>query len=82
MRQFLAELRRRNVYQVAVAYLMAGFVVVQLADVAAGALALPGWFEPIVWTLCGLGFPIALVIAWAVEVTPEELRPVFRREFV
>jgi len=74
IRRFLSELRRRNVYRVALAYLAAGFVVVELANIAAGAFDLPGWFQPMVWTVCGLGFPIALVIAWAFEVTPEGVR--------
>jgi TolB-like protein len=74
IRQFLSELRRRNVYRVALAYLAAGFVVVELANIAAGAFDLPGWFQPMVWTVCGLGFPIALVLAWALEVTPEGVR--------
>jgi TolB-like protein/Tfp pilus assembly protein PilF len=74
IRQFFAELRRRKVYRVALAYLAAGFVVVELADIAAGAFRLPGWFGPLVWTLAGLGFPLALVIAWAFDVTPEGIR--------
>jgi len=74
IRQFLSELRHRNVYQVALAYLAAGFVVVELANIAAGAFDLPGWFQPMVWTVCGLGFPIALVLAWALEMTPEGVR--------
>jgi hypothetical protein len=74
IRQFFAELRRRKVYRVALAYLAAGFVVVELADIAAGAFRLPPWFGPMVWVLCGLGFPIALVLAWAFEVVPEAER--------
>jgi len=74
IRQFLSELRRRNVYRVALAYLAAGFVVVELANIAAGAFGLPRWFQPMVWTVCGLGFPIALVLAWALEMTPEGVR--------
>ncbi len=72
--RFLTELRRRKVYQVALAYLAAGFVVVELADIAAGTFDLPGWFGPLVWVVVGLGFPIALVLAWALEVTPEGVR--------
>ena len=74
MRDFLKELKRRNVYKVAVAYLVAAFVVLQLAELGAGAFELPGWFEPMVWVLCGLGFPIALVLAWAFDLTPEGVR--------
>lgn len=74
MRQLLRELKRRNVYQVAVTYLVAAFVVVQLADLAAGAFDFPGWFEPMIWVVAGLGFPITLVVAWAFELTPEGVR--------
>lgn len=48
LQRFLAELRRRSVYQVAAAYLVAAFVVVQLANLASSAFGLPGWFEPMV----------------------------------
>ena len=74
IQRFLTELRRRKVYQVALAYLAASFVVVELADIAAGTFNLPGWFGPMVWVLVGLGFPIALLLAWALEVTPEGVR--------
>lgn len=74
IRQFLSELRRRNVYQVALAYLAASFVAVELADIAAGTFDLPGWFGPMVWVMVGIGFPIALVLACALEVTPEGVR--------
>lgn len=74
LRQLLSELRRRNVYRVALAYLVAAFVVVQLAALAGDAFRLPAWFEPTVWVFCGLGLPIALVIAWAFEVTPDGIR--------
>lgn len=74
LRRLLAELRRRNVYRVAVAYLVAAFVVVQLAALAGDAFRLPPWFEPTVWVFLGLGLPIALVIAWAFEVTPDGIR--------
>jgi TolB-like protein len=74
LRRFLRELKRRNVYQVTATYLVAAFVVLQLASLAADAFGLPGWFEPMVWVLCGLGLPIALVLAWAFERTPEGVR--------
>jgi uncharacterized membrane protein YhdT len=74
LRRFLAELKRRRVYRVAAGYVVAAFVVLQMADLAAGAFGFPGWFEPMVWVLAGLGFPIAVVLAWAFEVTPEGVR--------
>ena len=51
MRGLLQELKRRNVYKVGVAYLVAAFVVIQLADLAAGAFGLPSWFQAMVWLL-------------------------------
>lgn len=74
LRRLFAELRRRNVYRVAVAYLVAAFVVVQLASLAGDAFRLPPWFEPTTWVFLGLGLPIALVIAWAFQVTPDGIR--------
>ena len=74
LRRFLRELRRRNVYQVAAAYLVAAFVVLQVAGLAAAAFGFPDWFEPMVWVLTGLGFPLTLVVAWAFELTPDGVR--------
>lgn len=74
IRRLLAELERRRVYRVGAAYLVAGFVVVQVADLAAGVFGLPSWFEPLVWVLSGLGLPIALVLAWAYDVEPDGIR--------
>lgn len=72
--RFLRELKRRNVYKVSVAYVVAGFIVLQLASMAAGAFGLPDWFEPMIWVVLGLGFPIALVLAWAFQMTPGGVR--------
>lgn len=72
--RFFRELKRRHVYRVGAAYLVTAFVVLQLADLAAGAFGLPSWFEPMIWVFCGLGLPIALVVAWGFELTPEGVR--------
>jgi len=74
LQRFFLELKRRHVYRVAVAYLVAAFVVVQVADLLAGAFGLPSWFEPMVWVLGALGLPIALVLAWAYDVGPDGIR--------
>jgi len=79
LRSLLAELRRRRVYTVAASYLVTAFVIVQLAALAAGAFALPSWFEPLAWVLCSLGFPIALFLAWAFELTPTGMQRNVRR---
>jgi len=82
VRRFLAELKRRKVYRVAAGYLVAAFIVLQLAGLAADAFGFPGWFEPMIWVVAGLGFPLSLVVAWAFEVTPEGVRRTPEAELV
>lgn len=67
LRRFLRELKRRKVYRVGAGYLVAAFGVLQLAGLAADAFGFPGWFQPMVWVVAGLGFPLTLVVAWAFE---------------
>lgn len=74
VRRFLRELKRRKVYRVAAGYLVSAFVVLQLAGLAADVFGFPPWFQPMVWVVAGLGFPLALVLAWAFEVTPKGVR--------
>lgn len=71
---FLAELKRRRVYRVAVAYGVVAFVIWQLADIAFPALGLPDSGITLVLIFTILGFPLALVLAWAYEVTPAGVR--------
>ena len=71
---FFAELKRRNVYKVAVAYAVVGWLVMQVASTVVPALHLPDSITTGVVVLVLLGFPIALVIAWAFEMTPEGLK--------
>lgn len=73
-RNFFAELRRRNVYKVAVAYAVVGWLVMQIAATVVPALHLPDGITSAVVVLTLLGFPIALVIAWAFEMTPEGMK--------
>ena len=72
VRAFLAELRRRKVYQVAVVYAAVAFAVWQVADIAFPSLGLPESAVGVVLVVTLLGFPVALVLAWAYEVRPEE----------
>jgi TolB-like protein/Flp pilus assembly protein TadD len=65
------ELKRRRVFRVAVVYGAVAFVVAQAADIAFPALQLPAWTVTLVVVLAILGFPLALVLAWAFEITPE-----------
>jgi TolB-like protein/Flp pilus assembly protein TadD len=74
IRTFFSELKRRKVFRVAAVYAAVAFVVVQAADIVFPALHLPGWTLTFVVLLALLGFPIALVLAWAFEVTPEGVR--------
>lgn len=73
-RDFFAELKRRNVYQVAITYLAIAWAVCQVAYLLVPALYLPDWFFRAVVVAAGLCFPIALVLAWAFERTPEGVR--------
>jgi TolB-like protein/tetratricopeptide (TPR) repeat protein len=73
-REFFAELKRRNVYKVAVAYAIVGWLVVQIATQVFPFLEIPNWVVRLVIALVAIGFPIALVIAWAFELTPEGLK--------
>jgi serine/threonine-protein kinase len=74
LRVFLAELKRRRVFRVAVVYAVVGFLVWQVAELAVPGLALPDWVFRLIVLLTILGFPIALVLAWAFEITPEGVR--------
>src|SRR2546426_3866556 len=73
-RNFLAELKRRNVYKVAVAYAIVGWLLVQVATQVFPFLEIPNWVVRLVIALVVIGFPIALVIAWAFELTPEGIK--------
>jgi TolB-like protein/Tfp pilus assembly protein PilF len=67
---FLGELKRRNVVRVAILYAVVGWLVLQIADLAMPALGIPAWGLSLAVVLVVLGFPIALVLAWAFELTP------------
>ena len=71
---FFAELKRRNVYKVAMAYAVVGWLVMQVAATVVPALHLPDGITTAVVVVTLLGFPIALVIAWAFEMTPEGMK--------
>jgi TolB-like protein/Flp pilus assembly protein TadD len=73
-RNFLVELKRRNVYKVAVTYAVVGWVIAQVATQIFPFLEIPNWIVRLVIVLIGIGFPIALIIAWAFEATPEGIK--------
>jgi len=67
---FFAELKRRNVYKVAVV----GWLLVQVATQVFPFFEIPNWAVRLIVLAIVIGFPIALVIAWAFEITPEGLK--------
>jgi len=71
---YLSELKRRNIFKVAVAYLALGWVVVQITDVVVPALNLPDTLNSIVVYIGIIGFPFALFFAWAFELTPDGVK--------
>jgi TolB-like protein/Tfp pilus assembly protein PilF len=68
--RFFAELKRRNVYKVAVAYAIVAWLLTQAASILFPTFEAPTWVMKIFVTVVILGFPIALIIAWAFELTP------------
>jgi TolB-like protein/Tfp pilus assembly protein PilF len=74
LNNFFAELKRRNVYKVAVAYAVVAWLLVQVATQVFPFLEIPNWVVRLVIALVVIGFPIALVIAWAFEETPEGIK--------
>jgi serine/threonine-protein kinase len=73
-RSFFSELKRRNVYKVAAAYAVAGWLIMQIATQIFPFLEIPNWAIRLVILLVIIGFPIALIIAWAFESTPEGIK--------
>jgi TolB-like protein/Tfp pilus assembly protein PilF len=74
MSGFFEEVKRRKVYRVAAAYIIAAGGVIQLASAAFPAWELPNWALRLVISLLLLGFPIALMLAWAYDITPQGVR--------
>src|SRR5947207_730400 len=71
---FFAELKRRNVYKVAVAYAVVGWLLVQVATQVFPFFEIPNWAVRLIVLVIVIGFPIALVMAWVFEFTPEGLK--------
>jgi serine/threonine-protein kinase len=72
--RFLTELKRRNVYKVAIAYAVVGWLLTQVATQVFPFFEIPNWGIRLVVLVIAIGFPIALIIAWAFELTPEGLK--------
>ncbi|MEY2577241.1 MAG: hypothetical protein QOI49_65 [Verrucomicrobiota bacterium] len=73
-RRFLGELKRRNVYRVAVTYAVVSWVLIQIATQVFPFFDIPTWAVRVVVLLLLLGFPVALILAWAFELTPEGIK--------
>src|SRR4030088_1898853 len=71
---FFAELKRRNVYKVAVAYTVVGWLLVQVTTQVFPIFEIPNWALRLIVLAIVIGFPIALVMAWAFELTPEGIK--------
>src|SRR5438309_6156733 len=74
MSNFFSELKRRNVYKVAVAYAVVGWLLVQVTTQVFPIFEIPNWASRLIVLAIIIGFPIALVIAWAFELTPQGLK--------
>ena len=74
MGQLFQELKRRNVIRVAIAYAVSAWLLIQVVDALFPMLRLPEWTATLVAVLLLIGFPIALIFAWAFELTPEGLK--------
>ncbi len=68
------ELKRRNVFRVAIAYVVIAWLVLQAGDTLAPALRLPDWVNSVLAFFLLLGFPMAVFFAWAFEITPQGLK--------
>src|SRR5688572_27678958 len=75
MREFFAELKRRNVYKVAVAYAVIAWLLIQAGSILFPTFEAPGWVMKVFVTLIAAGFVVALIMAWAFEMTPRGLKP-------
>jgi hypothetical protein len=71
---FFTELRRRNVYRAAVFYAAAGWLLVQIATQVFPVFNLPNWTMRLVVVMVVVGFPLAMVLAWFYEITPQGLK--------
>src|SRR5437870_11882129 len=71
---FFSELKRRNVYKVAVAYAVVSWLLIQAASILFPTYGAPPWTMKVLVVLIVLGFPVALIFSWAFEITPEGIK--------
>ena len=68
------ELKRRNVFRVAITYVVVAWLALQVADVVLNNVEAPDWIFAVIVLVLGIAFPLVLVFAWAFEMTPEGLK--------
>src|SRR5437870_1542211 len=78
VQKFSAELKRRNVYKVGAVYVVIAWLLIQAGSILFPTFEAPGWVMKVFVTVVAAGFPIALILAWAFELTPQGLK---RTEF-
>ena len=71
---FFAELKQRNVYRVAIAYLVAAWLLLQFTGTVVPILGLPEWVPRLIFLLLAIGLVPSLIAAWALELTPEGIK--------
>ncbi|MGH8182172.1 MAG: hypothetical protein ACREPH_00750, partial [Rhodanobacteraceae bacterium] len=71
---FLEELKRRHVWRAAIAYAVAGWLLIQIATQVFPFFNIPNWSVRLIVVVIAIGFPIALALAWAYEITAEGIR--------
>src|SRR4026208_1155607 len=71
---FFAELKRRNVYKVAIAYAVVAWLLMQIASQIFPFFEIPNWAVRLVVLLLVIGFPVAMILAWALDLTPEGVK--------
>ena len=74
MSNLFEELKRRNVIRVGIAYLVAAWVVLQIADLVLENIGAPDWVMQALMLVCALGFPVVLLFSWAFELTPDGIK--------
>ena len=74
MSGLLQELKRRNVFRVAIAYVMLSWIVAQVAELALDSFGSPAWVMKTLLLLLALGLPLAIFFSWAFELTPDGLK--------
>jgi TolB-like protein/Flp pilus assembly protein TadD len=72
--RFFREMKSRNVFKVGLVYLVVGWALIQVGDLVAPQMNLPEWTPRMITFVVMLGFPVALVMAWALELTPEGVK--------